>query len=179
MLLLLRRPSGHSWPLVYCSFRTFLSHVGPDSTWPRLTYSSPNFTQDAALEGHFHEPMTKSAEGQLWTFIRYIVKDVKMDNSFKFSFKCSLATWILINQSWMLQYYCLLNWIKNTSAQAWTLTSLLHQRPADVDVKSVLLVFSRGLHLPVCRVHSQRWEVVRVALTITEDTTHIKRVNTL
>ena len=63
------------------------------------------------------------------------------------------------------------------TAEACTLTSLLHQRPADVDVKSVLGVLSRVLHLPVSSVHGQRGEVVRVSLTVTEDRTHTRRVN--
>lgn len=57
MLVLLRLPSGQAWPLLYCSLRTLLSHVGADSTCPRPTYSSPTFRQAAAFEGHFQEPV--------------------------------------------------------------------------------------------------------------------------
>lgn len=68
MLLLLRVSSGHAWPLVYCSFMTPESHVGPDATWPRLIYSFPDFIQDAALEGHFHEPVVEGEHRLSWDF---------------------------------------------------------------------------------------------------------------
>lgn len=137
MLLLLRVLSGHNWPLVYCSFMTPESHVGPDATWPRLTYSSPAFIQDAALEGHFHEPAVEGEHRLSWDFS-----------------------------------------LKHASVrrtQTCRLTIHLHQRPADVDVKCFLRVVCRRLHLPVPRVHSQRREVVRLTLTITEERRDIRR----
>jgi len=57
------------------------------------------------------------------------------------------------------------------------LTSLRHERPADVDVVAVLRVVRRGLHLPVSRVQSQRGEVVGESLIITEHRAHKQRVN--
>lgn len=61
--------------------------------------------------------------------------------------------------------------IRHCSITVWltsTLTSLLHQRPADINEKGFLCVFSRRHHFPVPRVHSQRGEVVRVSVTVTK-----------
>lgn len=61
-MMLVRVPLlwGQAWPPVYLRFRTLVSSVGPDSTCPRLTYSSPSFKQAAALDAHAHEPVAGS-----------------------------------------------------------------------------------------------------------------------
>lgn len=93
---------------------------------------------------------------------RFIFKDVNLNTN-----KQTKIGWCNINVCFI---------ILRTRVQACRLTSRLHQRPADVNIILFLCVLCRRFHLPVSRVQSQRGEVVRLALTITEGRTDVQRV---